>query len=107
MKLVVDKLEFLGIIDTGSIKVNVLQSNSRVKTYTFTSTNQFLSGNYALPDGLIMLGGKTGTTNKAGCCLALYVIDKDGDCYIAEIFGAGSYDALYMSMIQLLSHISE
>jgi len=99
--------EFLGIIDTGSIKVNVLQSNSSVKTYTFTSTNQFLSGNYALPEALIMLGGKTGTTNKAGCCLALYVIDKDGDCYIAEIFGAGSYDALYKSMIQLLSHISE
>ena len=76
-------------------------------TLSFTSTNQFLWGTYQLPEGLKLLGGKTGTTNKAGCCLVLYVQDKNNNCYIAEIFGAESYEALYVSMIQLLTHISD
>lgn len=98
--------EFLGIIDSGSIEVDVLRNES-LKTFHFTSTNQFLWGTYQLPEGITLLGGKTGTTNKAGCCLTLYVQDKDGNCYIAEIFGAESYEALYPCMIQLLTHISD
>ncbi len=98
--------EFLGIIDLGSINVDVLRGNS-LKTFTFTSTNQFLSGLHKLPEGITLLGGKTGTTNKAGCCLTLYVKDQNSNCYIAEIFGAESYETLYPCMIQLLSHISE
>lgn len=98
--------EFLGIINLSSIEVDVLRGES-LKTFTFVSTNQFLSGNYSLPDGITLLGGKTGTTNKAGCCLTLYVQDANGNCYIAEIFGAESYETLYPCMIQLLRHISE
>ena len=108
--LIMEKLfhfeEFLGIIELGSIEADVLSGES-LKTLSFTSTNQFLWGTYKLPEGITFLGGKTGTTNKAGCCLVLYVQDKNNDCYIAEIFGASSYEALYVSMIQLLTHISE
>ena len=35
------------------------------------------------------------------------VKDEDGNCYIAEIFGAESYETLYPCMIQLLTHISD
>ena len=90
----------------GSIELDVLRGES-LQTFQFASTNQFLWGSYQLPDGLILIGGKTGTTNKAGCCLALYVKDAEGNCYIAEIFGAESYETLYPSMIQLLTHISD
>ncbi len=98
--------EFLGIIELGSINADVLRGDS-LKTLSFTSTNQFLWGTYQLPEGIKLLGGKTGTTNKAGCCLTLYVQDKNDNCYIAEIFGAADYEALYTSMIQLLTHISD
>ena len=98
--------EFLGIIESGSIEVDVLRGDS-LETLTFVSTNQFLSGTYKLPEGITLLGGKTGTTNKAGCCLTLYVQDQNGSCYIAEIFGAESYETLYPCMIQLLQYISE
>ena len=97
--------EFLGIIESGSIKVDVLRGES-LKTFTFESTNQFFWGTYQLPEGIIMIGGKTGTTNKAGCCLTLYVKDQNNNCYIAEIFGAESYESLYACMIQLLKKIS-
>ncbi len=98
--------EFLGIIESGSIEVDVLREES-LQTLQFISTNQFFGGTYQLPENLTLLGGKTGTTNKAGCCLTLYVKDKSGNCYIAEIFGAESYETLYSSMIQLLTHISD
>ena len=98
--------EFLGIIELGSINVNVLREDS-VKTLNFTSTNKFFSGEYNVPEGITLLGGKTGTTDKAGRCLVVYVQDKDDNCYIAEIFGAASTQALYTSMIQLLTHISD
>ena len=98
--------EFLGIIESGSIEVDVLRGDS-LETLSFVSTNQFLWGTYKLPEGITLLGGKTGTTNKAGCCLVIYVQDADGNCYIAEIFGAESYETLYPCMIQLLTHISE
>ena len=64
-------------------------------------------GKYDMPEGIEMIGGKTGTTNKAGCCLTLYVRDKNNNCYIAEIFGAESYESLYSSMIKLLQIISD
>lgn len=99
--------EFLGIIESGSITVDVLRGESTLKTFTFASTNQFLTGAYQMPEGLTMLGGKTGTTSKAGNCLSVYVTDKNGDCYIAEIFGAASKESLYTSMLQLLNNISE
>ena len=98
--------EFLGIIESGSINVGVLRDNS-LKTLSFTSTNQFLWGSYKLPEGIKLLGGKTGTTIKAGSCLTLYVTTENGDCYIAEIFGAASPEQLYPAMIELLEHISE
>lgn len=98
--------EFFGIMESGSIQVDVLRGDS-LKTLSFTTTNQFLWNTYQLPEGITLLGGKTGTTNKAGCCLTLYVQDTSGNCYIAEIFGAESYESLYPSMIQLLTYISE
>jgi len=98
--------EILDIIGLGSIEVDVLRGEA-LKTLSFSSTNQFLLGKYKVPEGIKLLGGKTGTTNKAGCCLTVYVQDNDNNCYIAEIFGAESYEALYVSMIQLLTHISD
>ena len=65
------------------------------------------SRRYQLPDGLTLLGGKTGTTNKAGCCLTLYVQDTSGNCYIAEIFGSDTRADLYTDMTLLLRMISD
>ena len=108
--LIMEKLfhydQFLGIIEMSSIDVNVLREGQHT-ILTFANTNQFLTGEYKLPDGLTLLGGKTGTTNKAGYCLAIYVTDPEGNCYIAEIYGAESAEILYSSMIQLLECISE
>ena len=104
--LILTPQKTLGVIDFNRWEVEVLRGES-IKTFHFESTNQFFTDKYQMPEGITMIGGKTGNTNKAGYCLALYVKDQSGDCYIAEIFGAKSREELFPSMIQLLTHISE
>ena len=70
------------------------------------NTNQYLRGKKILPEGITILGGKTGFTYKAGRCLVMYVQTEDGKTYIAEMFGAQSIDNLYYAMNKMLEIIN-
>ncbi len=109
--LIMEKLfcsdEFLGIIGLSSYTAPYTNKNGVSKELTVSSTNFFLLGIFDVPEGIKMIGGKTGTTNKAGYCLCIYVQDEAGDCYIAEIFGADSRPELYSDMNTLLEVISD
>lgn len=108
--LIMEKLfcsdEFLDIISLSSYTAPYQSKNGTEKELTVSSTNFFLQGKYEVPEGIEMIGGKTGTTNKAGYCLCVYVKDEAGNCYIAEVFGADSRPDLYSDMILLLQKIS-
>ena len=57
-----------------------------------------------VPEGLQVIGGKTGTTSDAGSCLVLY--SKKGELPIISIvFKADNADGLYEEMTQLLKEI--
>lgn len=74
-------------------------------TKNFASTNLYLTGAYTPPDGVTVIGGKTGHTNQAGYNLVLLVQDSHRKEYIAVILGAASKDELYNQMNTLLSKI--
>lgn len=99
--------EFLDIIGLSSYTAPYQNKNGVQKELTVSSSNIFLHGTYQVPDGIQMIGGKTGTTKKAGYCLCVYVQDEAGECYIAEIFGADTRPDLYTDMIKLLEVISD
>ncbi len=109
--LIMEKLfnydEFLEIVGLPSYTAPYTDKDGHAKKQNVSSTNLFLHGQYQLPEGIQMYGGKTGTTNKAGNCLVIYVSDDAGNCYIAEIFGADTRPELYSDMIQLLKKISD
>ncbi|MBE5950223.1 MAG: D-alanyl-D-alanine carboxypeptidase [Lachnospiraceae bacterium] len=109
--LIMEKLfcsdEFLDIISLSSYTAPYRSKNGAEKELTVSSTNFFLHGQYDVPEGIQMIGGKTGTTNKAGYCLCVYVKDEAGECYIAEVFGADTRPDLYSDMIVLLQEISD
>lgn len=71
------------------------------------TTNKYLSGAYALPENVIVVGGKTGTTDNAGYCLMLLARDKYSNPYIAIILQDNSRDNLYNDMTALLSEINK
>lgn len=72
---------------------------------TWDSTNLYLLGNKTPPEGVSVIGGKTGTTDNAGLCLILYVEDDAGSGYVSVILGCPDKDTLYASMSNLLSNI--
>ncbi len=73
----------------------------------FPTTNYYLLGQKTPPEGVTVVGGKTGTTDDAGLCLILYSTDKDGKGYISVLLGCPDKDTLYNSMTNLLSNISK
>ncbi len=71
-------------------------------TQEWETTDKFLTGEAQAPDGVTVLGGKTGTTNAAGYCLALYSQDPAGEPVISIVMNADSSDGLYTLMAELL-----
>ncbi|WP_238483680.1 D-alanyl-D-alanine carboxypeptidase family protein [Anaerosporobacter faecicola] len=100
------KLEtFVDIISTKSYEVSYQNSNGDTIKKNYTTTNLYLKGNEAMPDGITVIGGKTGTTNKAGSCLVLYSKDKSEKEYISVILKSDSKYSLYSQMSYLLKFI--
>lgn len=95
--------KFLSIISMPSCEVNYVDAQGNARSKTFESTNLFFSGQFQAPDGIEIIGGKTGTTNAAGCCLTLYFKDAACNSYIAEVFQAPSYEVLYGKMVELMN----
>ena len=72
------------------------------KSLEIETTNQFIKGNYATPDNVTIIGGKTGTTNAAGHCLILLSRDNSGNPYISIVMNSNTTDDLYVQMTELL-----
>lgn len=97
---------FLSIINTPTYTATYKDKNGKEIQKTFTTTNRYLNGKTDLIDGLEIIGGKTGTTFKAGNCLILLSKDKNAQ-YISLILKAADGDRLYTEMSQLLSAIHD
>lgn len=70
------------------------------------STNYYHIGEASPPDDVVVIGGKTGTTDEAGCCLCLLAKDKYGDPHISILLNVDTKEALYAEMNKLLSKIN-
>lgn len=97
--------KFLSIINTSEYTVTYKDADKDEVTKTFLTTNRYLKGSEKAPDGITVIGGKTGTTYKAGNCLILYSKDKDNKDYISLILKADSSDSLFSQMTDLLKMI--
>lgn len=94
---------FLDIIHHADYTAKYKDKNGKKKSLYFTSTDRYLVGRAAAPDGVTVIGGKTGTTAMAGSCLLLYSKGPDGKKYVSVVLkAAGAYD-LYTQMTHLLA----
>ena len=93
----------IDIINRTNYEYTYTKADGQEKTKNVKSTLRYFSNQYAYPSDITIIGGKTGTTNAAGYCLALYVKHKDsGKQYIAVVLKASSLDNLYGEMSYLL-----
>lgn len=79
------------------------QGNS--KEYSCSTTNLFLKGEFESPEGITVIGGKTGTTNAARNCLVLLSKDASGNQYVSVILNCSERQILYQEMSNLLKSI--
>lgn len=96
---------FRSIIGMDSYTAVYQDKNGNAKEKTFEATNQYMSGKAEIPEGLQVLGGKTGTTRKAGSCLIMLSKDAAGKEYVSVILKASGSEALYSQMSFLLGFI--
>lgn len=92
-------------VDTVSSKDYTMTYTTAKKTQIneyMQSTNYYLLNEFPVPEGVVMYGGKTGTTSMAKSCLILMTKNKKGERFFSVVLGAETKDMLYSSMSQLL-----
>ncbi|HHX11398.1 MAG TPA: D-alanyl-D-alanine carboxypeptidase [Clostridiales bacterium] len=101
---------FLSIIDDPTYTAVYKDKDNKEISKTFNSTNLYLDKTSSSLEGLQdlnIVGGKTGTTSKAGNCLILLTKDSNQNSYISLLLKAGNRSDLYSQMSHLLSSILE
>lgn len=93
---------FLSIIQSPSCNISYEDKDGLVHKVSYESTNRYLIGKEAAPDGVTVIGGKTGTTSRAGSCLVLLSKNADEHSFISVIFKSETGDTLFSQMSQLL-----
>lgn len=97
--------KFVSIINETSYTIHYTDAKNRSVTKEFLTTNRYLRGTEAAPSDVTVLGGKTGTTSKAGNCLILYSKDNKDNSYISVIMQAENGNSLFSQMTRLLEMI--
>lgn len=96
---------FQDIINRRNYYAEYLNAAGETTAMTWESTNAYFTGLAESPDNVSVFGGKTGTTDDAGACLALMAKDLYGNPYLSIILHAESKESLYLDMNELLSLI--
>lgn len=98
--------QFITIINTPSYEMTYLNASGGTNELNIKSTNGFIKGERTAPEGITVIGGKTGTTAAAGHCLILLSEDENSCRYISIILKSESTESLYKDMTNLLSEIN-
>ena len=97
--------EFQKIIGTVSYRAEYTDGTGQTKTQEWKNSNQYLNGKSKAPEGVAVIGGKTGTTRAAGSCLILGCQDESGNDYISVVLKAENRDVLYDNMTKIIGKI--
>ena len=96
---------FREIIEAPSYHAAFQNQAGKQVTKEWDTSNQYLKGDKKAPEGVTVLGGKTGTTSAAGNCLVLFSQDSGGGLFISIVLKADGRDNLYVHMNELLKKI--
>jgi D-alanyl-D-alanine carboxypeptidase (penicillin-binding protein 5/6) len=94
---------FTDLIHTDSYSTSYKNASGNTVDVTWANTNGYLSGDAETPEGITVVGGKTGTTTAAGYCLVLYSTNSKGEDIVSIVFKADGRLDLYSLMNQILS----
>lgn len=99
--------KFMEIIQADSYEAEVKRADGSKITIKWEPTNYYALGEAELPKSGKIIGGKTGTTLKAGNCLVLLDESDSGKSFISIVMGAGTKELLYQDMTALIEGIPD
>ncbi len=94
--------KFAAIINSQLHTAAITKSTGESASLNWENTNKYMNGEAETPEGVEVLGGKTGTTNDAGYCLVLYSKNNSGVPHISIVYKSDSRENLYYEMTELL-----
>lgn len=94
---------FREIINKDTYSTTYMLASGANKDIILNTTNLYIKGDKSAPEGITVLGGKTGTTNAAGFNLILLSKNAGEKEYISIVMNAKNRDTLYNKMTSLLS----
>lgn len=97
--------QFVSIISTPEHTAYYRGAGGSEKTKTWSAGTWYANGNVSAPEGITVVGGKTGTTSAAKYCMVLYSRDAEEQEYISVVLKSPSRDKLYYNLNALFSKI--
>ncbi len=98
---------FRQIINTKSYTADYTDANGAAKQQTWEVGNWYMKGDREAPEGVTVIGGKTGTTQAAGYCLIMASDGDDGKEYISIVMKSANRPSLYDNMSEIIQKIVE
>lgn len=98
--------EFIRIINSESHNAVITDADGKAKERTWENTNRFISGRVDSPEGITVIGGKTGTTGEAGYCLVLLAQNTLNQPIVSVVLKAGGPSDLYLLTREILSQFN-
>ncbi len=99
--------KFVEIVSSSEYSTVYYNAQGKTVDKTVRSTDLFIRTDKDVdpPAGITVIGGKTGTTGKAGHCLIVLCKDSAGNPYISCVMGTTDTDTLYAHQKMLMSLI--
>lgn len=93
---------FVNLISATSYEASYTDAEGNPVNKKWENTNQYFTGYASAPEGITVIGGKTGTTQAAGYCLALYSMNAKGEPILSIVLKADGKADLYLLMNEML-----
>ena len=106
MNAAVKNETFLEIIKSSHYAANYTDAAGNPVTKEWDSTNKYLMGTEPMPEGVTVIGGKTGTTGEAKYCLVQYNENTAKEPVISIVLKADSRDNMYLLMSEMLKNFA-
>ncbi len=97
---------FVDTMQQDGYTLRLTRADGTAAQISLSSTDLYLTQQKSAPSGVTVLGGKTGTTDQAGCCLALLAQNSYGEPFVSIVLNAPTKTVLYEDMNQLLAKIN-
>ena len=98
--------ELRTIVAQSSYNTVYYRSDGTEKEAEVNTTNAFIRENssFTAPEGITVIGGKTGSTYAAGECIVLLLENENGDAFIAVCMHAADTNTLYRKVTALMQY---